>query len=585
MNRLYPYIAEVWNQYPDQLDMKNYNFFYLADDEHNKERDVCWTDLYVDPAGQDWMFSCIAPVYVSDSLKAVVGLDVKFSAIAERIERLKLPWKASVVLVTGDSRDPRSSKEAANRIEGGTIIDATQGAWGLLRLEPPSAKYDYKQEGPITKDTRLGCNIFEIKDKSLSESLKMKFAKPDGDLTKVSTNGEELLVANASIPSTGWQLFVLVEESAIFEPTRKLRELTRLIGWAAVGLMGLFYAFFFVWLWNRSNKMATSISGPLNQLSRATSNLGKVSEEVVDIPSTGIDEIDRLSASFAKMSTSLKEQTKKLVDARVNSEMKEREAELAFTRGLYQSASANLHDAGNAVTILESSLFDLNKVVKSTEQYPEVFRRLKHGGVDSRAILKRFEQVLIDETVPLLRGLASSILRLKDAIKRSINEQQAAFRAVKRQGEFKKEFAQASQAVDLTALLHEICEIFRRYYPALETAIAPGLMVRSHRTQLWAGLDNLIRNAVHASPEQGPIHVSAVAVANGVMVSVADQGEGISAENLGKVGERGYTTRSGGHGLGLNGFREFLELFGGSLRVHSPGLRQGTTVTVEIRNA
>jgi signal transduction histidine kinase len=98
-------------------------------------------------------------------------------------------------------------------------------------------------------------------------------------------------------------------------------------------------------------------------------------------------------------------------------------------------------------------------------------------------------------------------------------------------------------------------------------------------------LDNLIRNAVHASPEQGPIHVSAVAVANGVMVSVADQGEGISAENLGKVGERGYTTRSGGHGLGLNGFREFLELFGGSLRVHSPGLRQGTTVTVEIRNA
>ena len=44
----------------------NYNFYYLADAEHNPSRGVVWTDVYLDPAGQGWMMSAIAPVRARD---------------------------------------------------------------------------------------------------------------------------------------------------------------------------------------------------------------------------------------------------------------------------------------------------------------------------------------------------------------------------------------------------------------------------------------------------------------------------------------------------------------------------------------
>ena len=67
------------------------------------------------------------------------------------------------------------------------------------------------------------------------------------------------------------------------------------------------------------------------------------------------------------------------LESRLQSELHARERELAYINGLYESAAAHLHDIGNAVTILESSLMDLNKLVKSSEQYPEAFRLIREG--------------------------------------------------------------------------------------------------------------------------------------------------------------------------------------------------------------
>jgi hypothetical protein len=99
MNRLYPYIKNVWEQYPADLTMSDYNFFYLADAKHNPSRKPVWTGAYLDPAGQGWMVSCVAPVFLRDSLHGVVGLDVTIDRIVKNLLGQDLPWSASAFLV------------------------------------------------------------------------------------------------------------------------------------------------------------------------------------------------------------------------------------------------------------------------------------------------------------------------------------------------------------------------------------------------------------------------------------------------------------------------------------------------------
>ena len=80
----------------------NYNFYYLADKKNNPLRTVVWTDVYIDPAGNGWMASCIAPVYRQDFLEGVVGLDITVGSIIEKIQNLVIPWGGYAMLVNSN---------------------------------------------------------------------------------------------------------------------------------------------------------------------------------------------------------------------------------------------------------------------------------------------------------------------------------------------------------------------------------------------------------------------------------------------------------------------------------------------------
>lgn len=75
---------------PDQ-DVTTYEFYYLADAQHNPERKPVWTGVYWDPAGMGWMVSCIAPVYRGDwELVGVVGLDVTLNKLGEYVDHIRV---------------------------------------------------------------------------------------------------------------------------------------------------------------------------------------------------------------------------------------------------------------------------------------------------------------------------------------------------------------------------------------------------------------------------------------------------------------------------------------------------------------
>jgi C4-dicarboxylate-specific signal transduction histidine kinase len=66
------------------------------------------------------------------------------------------------------------------------------------------------------------------------------------------------------------------------------------------------------------------------------------------------------------------------------------------------------------------------------------------------------------------------------------------------------------------------------------------------------------------------------------LVEIADNGIGIRGENLDKIFSLGFTTRKGGHGLGLHSAAIYAKKMGGSLKVHSGGPGKGAVFTLEL---
>jgi len=65
-------------------------------------------------------------------------------------------------------------------------------------------------------------------------------------------------------------------------------------------------------------------------------------------------------------------------------------------------------------------------------------------------------------------------------------------------------------------------------------------------------------------------------------IEVADNGVGISKDNLTKIFSHGFTTKKDGHGFGLHSCALASSEMGGSLTVHSDGLGRGATFTLEL---
>ena len=107
----------------------------------------------------------------------------------------------------------------------------------------------------------------------------------------------------------------------------------------------------------------------------------------------------------------------------------------------------------------------------------------------------------------------------------------------------------------------------------IDVAVAPGTPVVSHDPDaLEQVILNLLKNAAEASPEGGRIQVALEPGDEGVRLRIADQGPGLSGEQLRTLFEPFVTTKSGGSGLGLYLSHEIVKRHGGTLTAHSePG--------------
>jgi signal transduction histidine kinase len=147
----------------------------------------------------------------------------------------------------------------------------------------------------------------------------------------------------------------------------------------------------------------------------------------------------------------------------------------------------------------------------------------------------------------------------------------------------------ARERVALRSLLEEALRMSAA--GGCEAAVVPevrcpdDLVIAVEKHRLLAVFINLLRNArfaVHGRPDASVRVVAEGAPGTPVHVAVVDNGVGVAAVDQARIFQRGYSTRSGGQGLGLHGCANSLAEMQGRLWLESAGAGQGATFHVEL---
>ncbi|MGB4073565.1 ATP-binding protein [Pseudomonas sp.] len=268
-NRILPFFMTP-EQYPHDMVIPDYNFYYLADAKHNPKREVAWTDVYLDPAGMGWMMSAIAPVYRGDFLEGVVGLDITVGQMLGEIGELDVPWQGYAMLV---SRDHNIM----------ALPSAGEEDFGLREL----TEYSYAE---AVRREVLKPEDFNLAKRAEMQPLLQAMAAGQGNVQEVVLGGRSQLIAWSEIPQTGWQLLLVVDEDNIFSETNRLAQRYLHIGYLLIAGLVVFYLLFFAWMWLRSRRLNEQLVQPIDGVVGMMRQLGQGNYQP-EAPPSQIDEL------------------------------------------------------------------------------------------------------------------------------------------------------------------------------------------------------------------------------------------------------------------------------------------------------
>ncbi|WP_104098431.1 sensor histidine kinase [Stutzerimonas kunmingensis] len=252
-NHIYPWFFTL-DQYPADMDIPKYNFYYLADAKHNPSRGVVWTDVYLDPAGHGWMMSATAPVYRGDFLEGVVGIDITVSGILEQIGQVQVPWGGYAMLVSDD-------------LSIMALPEPGEADFGLAELTEHSYLDAIRREVFKPED-------FQLDRRPETAELAAAISGASSGVQQVMLGGRPQLVAWTTVAQTGWHLLAVVDEAAIFRQTNALASRYQQIGYLLIAGLVLFYIGFFALMWLRARQLSGALLTPIAGISRMLGEIG-----------------------------------------------------------------------------------------------------------------------------------------------------------------------------------------------------------------------------------------------------------------------------------------------------------------------
>ncbi|WP_067146822.1 sensor histidine kinase [Pseudotamlana agarivorans] len=150
---------------------------------------------------------------------------------------------------------------------------------------------------------------------------------------------------------------------------------------------------------------------------------------------------------------------------------------------------------------------------------------------------------------------------------------------------FAKMPAQQNENLNVVEIVKLALDIFNENYIVFSSD-REHIIAKLDRTQLIRVVTNLVKNAIQAMSEndEPKILVNVSEVNNNVVVSVSDNGVGISEASKNMVFEPKFTTKTSGMGLGLAMVKNIVETYNGTISfVSEKG--KGTTFKVTFPTA
>jgi len=368
-----------------------------------------------------------------------------------------------------------------------------------------------------------------------------------------------------------------------------------------------------------SARLQAAVSGQISHLAEIVGIVANKKDYSVRASKGGHDELGRLIDGFNEMLSRIQAQDAELQEARDSLERRvaertrelqeevlerqEAQSELIRTHeqlmeasrfaGMAEIATNVLHDVGNVLnsvnvsanividTVVRGKADALQRLSALLEEHRDDFARFVSEDERGR-YLPEYLRTLVHTLLAECRNCVVELELLRknvDHIKDIVVMQQAYARV---------------GGVETTANLNDLVEDSLRLNaaaldrrgvePVRDLATIGPLMIDKHK--VLQVLVNLLRNANTACEEsdraEKRVTVRTRRSGERVQVEVIDNGVGIAPENLSRIFQHGFTTRSTGHGFGLHGAALAARDLGGSLRVHSDGVGCGATFTLEL---
>jgi two-component system phosphate regulon sensor histidine kinase PhoR len=261
------------------------------------------------------------------------------------------------------------------------------------------------------------------------------------------------------------------------------------------------------------------------------------------------------------------------------------EGELVIGKREFHMASVPMGNDNGDVNGAVVVFHDITELKRADEMRRDFVANVSHELRTPLSILRGYIETLLDEP-KLPRGESVRILE--------VMEQHS-----KRLGLLANDLLTLAQAesgsstlqlsdIDLLRFLSDLTRDWRKKFSgkrlrAIVDVSDECSTIRADEARLREVFDNLLDNAVKYSSAKGTIRLGADRRDGSIVLSVSDQGIGISPEDLPRIFERFYrvdkarSRELGGTGLGLSIVKHIAQLHGGGVEAESE-LGKGTTI-------
>jgi signal transduction histidine kinase len=372
---------------------------------------------------------------------------------------------------------------------------------------------------------------------SLSGAPAIKAATEGGAvLTKnLDYRGIPVLAVGRPVGYNGWTLIVKMDEDEAYAPILHARRFGILLG-LLVAAAGLATAF----------ALALSFTRPVRRLAQAAARVTSGDYETA-VPVHSSDEFGTLSASFNEMT------------AAIHTRRQERDRAETALRETDQRKDEVLAMLGHELRNPLAAIAHAVRLEQDATEDPDVVDMARRVVARQTANLSR----LVDDLLDVARITQGKI-------------------------KLRRQFVDLSQIVDRAVDAVRPLIVERGHQLDLLLSSGAQWRVDGDEMRIEQVVTNLLTNAAKYTPDGGRITIVERLDGRDAVITIADNGIGISPEILPRVFElftqadHSLDRTSGGLGLGLNLCRQVVELHGGTISAHSNGVGKGSAFTVRL---